>query len=264
MTVFVCEICSREFASKQAFGGHKSAAHKNGPRYSHKRKLTQKCDAYQCQFCGKETTNAGANKEHENKCLNNTTPSKVIREKKSEHKGANQYTKAKKLGLPKPVISDATRKKLSEANLGRKHKQETKDKISKIRRKYLSENPDMVPYKLNHYSKGRSYPERYWKDIFDEAGIDYVEQHQIHTYQLDFALVEEKIDIEIDGDQHYLDQRIVESDKRRDEYLENLGWKIIRVRWSEYKKLIDKQDRMDYVTNIINEIRTGTQVDKGN
>jgi very-short-patch-repair endonuclease len=122
----------------------------------------------------------------------------------------------------------------------------------------------MAPYKLNHYSKGPSYPERYWKDIFDEAGIDYVEQHQIHTYQLDFALVEEKIDIEIDGDQHYLDQRIVESDKRRNEYLENLGWKIIRVRWSQYKKLIDKQDRIDYVSNIINEIRTGTQVDKGN
>lgn len=92
----------------------------------------------------------------------------------------------------------------------------------------------------------------------------YIEQYPIHTYQLDFALVEEKINIEIDGDQHYLDQRIIKSDKRRTEYLETHGWKIIRIRWSEYKKLVDKQDKMDYVNNIINEIWTGTQVDKGN
>jgi DNA-directed RNA polymerase subunit RPC12/RpoP len=81
MTVFICEICSKEFVSKQALGGHKSAAHKNGSRYSHKRKLTQKCHVYQCQFCGKETTNPGANKAHENRCLDNPNPSKVIREK---------------------------------------------------------------------------------------------------------------------------------------------------------------------------------------
>ena len=122
----------------------------------------------------------------------------------------------------------------------------------------------MVPYKLNHYSKGPSYPERYWKKILDRLGINYVEQYQIHTYQLDFALVKEKIDIEIDGDQHYLDERIIESDKRRNQYLENLGWKIIRIKWSNYKRLVDKQDRKDYVNSIIEQIRTGTQVDKGN
>jgi very-short-patch-repair endonuclease len=217
-----------------------------------------------CQFCGRETTNPGANKAHENKCPSNPNPATYKSGRKSGHKGANQYTKAQSLGLPKPEISEASRQKLRDANVGRKHPQEVKDKISKARRKYLSENPDMVPYKLNHYSKGPSYPERYWKKIFDKAELNYVEQYQIHTYQLDFALVEEKIDIEIDGDQHYLDRRIIKSDKHRNEYLENLGWKIIRVRWSEYKKLVDKQNRMDYVNNIINEIRTGTQVDKGN
>jgi very-short-patch-repair endonuclease len=170
-------------------------------------------------------------------------------------KGSNQYTKAKRLNQPKPIKSLETLEKIRLANTGRKHSQETKEKISKARRKYLTENPDMVPYKLNHYSKGPSYPERYWKKILNKANINYVEQYQIHTYQLDFALVERKIDIEIDGDQHYLDQRIVESDKRRNEYLESLGWKIIRIRWSEYKKIVDKQDRIAYVNNIINEIQ---------
>lgn len=217
-----------------------------------------------CQFCGRETTNAGANKAHENKCPDNPNPASYTSGRKPGYKGENQYTKSKRLGLPKPEISEETRKKLSENSKKRKHSTETRKKISNARIKYLTENPDMVPYKLNHYSNGPSYPERYWKKILDKANIKYVEQYPIHTYLLDFALVEEKIDIEIDGDQHYLDPRIIESDKRRNEYLKNLGWKIIRVRWSDYKKLVDKQDRMDYVNNIINEIRTGTQVDKGN
>ena len=41
---------------------------------------------------------------------------------------------------------------------GKKHTEETKRKISEIRKKYLFENPDKVPYLLNHYSKGESYP----------------------------------------------------------------------------------------------------------
>lgn len=218
-----------------------------------------------CQFCGRETTNPGANKAHENRCVSNPFPKPKSKSgRKPGYKGENQYTKANKLGLPKPIRSEQTIIKLRNANVGRKHTQETKNKISNSRRKFLSENPDMVPYKLNHYSKGLSYPERYWKKIFDKVSLNYVEQYQIHTYQLDFALVEKKIDIEIDGDQHYLDDRIIESDKRRNQYLENLGWKIIRIKWSDYKKLVDKQDRKAYIDSVMEDIRTGTQVDKGN
>lgn len=155
--------------------------------------------------------------------------------------GTNQYTKAIEMGLPYPVDSDETRKKKSNAAKNQKHSDETRKKISDARIKYLRENPDKVPYKLNHYSHGRSYPEEYWKGILDSNGIAYVEQHQIGPYQLDFAILDSKIDFEIDGEQHHLDERIVASDKRRNKYLEDLGWTIIRVRWSVYKKLADKQ-----------------------
>ena len=220
-----------------------------------------------CQFCDRETTNAGANKAHENRCkLNENKIEYPLRKHNPRrgHIGENQYTKAKRLGLPKPILSEKTLKKMSENSKKQRHSQETKDKISKARLKYLTENPDKVPYKLNHYSKGQSYPERYWKKVFDKLGLQYTEQYQIHTYQLDFALVDEKIDIEIDGDQHYLDERIVKSDMRRNAYLENHGWKVIRIKWSDYKKLVDKKDRVDYIDSIMKEIWTSTQVDKGN
>jgi len=166
--------------------------------------------------------------------------------------GGNQFTKAKLLGLSVPIVSDATRKKLSRLAKGRPVSKETRSKISKSRIRFLKEHPDQVPYLLNHYSKGPSYPESYWKGILDSNEITYSEQFRIGLYALDFALVEKKIDFEIDGDQHYLDERVVESDKRRNNFLENLGWKIIRVRWSEYTKLENKKQ---FVDSIICQLR---------
>ena len=163
----------------------------------------------------------------------------------------NQYSKAKELGLEKPEISEETREKIIAANKRRTHSEETKKKISEARKKYLLENPDKVPYRLNHYSKGRSYPEEYWKIVLDSNNISYVEQYPIGLYQLDFAILDQKIDLEIDGSQHYCDQRIVESDKRRTEYLESLGWKVIRVNWSEYQKMVDKKQFVEYILNEI-------------
>jgi len=121
------------------------------------------------------------------------------------------------------ILSEETREKLRKKALGRKHSEETKKKISKSRIKFLQENPDMVPYKLNHYSKGRSYPEEYFKGIFDSHEIEYEEQYQISVYQLDFAFLEKKIDFEVDGEQHYLDERIIKSDKRRNKFLIDNG-----------------------------------------
>ena len=174
----------------------------------------------------------------------------AMRTKKDRGTNLNHYSKAKKLGLPKPEVSEESHLKRSISNK-RLHTEETKKKISESRIKFLRENPDMVPYKLNHYSKGRSYAEEYWKVVLDSRDMIYKEQHQIGPYQLDFAFVDQKIDLEIDGDQHHLDKRVVESDKRRNQYLEELGWKTIRVKWSEYKKLTNKNE---YVDNVIKEI----------
>lgn len=170
---------------------------------------------------------------------------------KRKGQGTNQYTKARSLGLPDPVESTETRKKKSDASKKQKHSDETKQKISLARRKYLEENPDKIPYKLNHYSNGRSYPEIYWKGILDSHGISYMEQYPVGMYSLDFAIIHLKIDLEIDGDQHYLDPRIVESDKRRTEYLSNLGWETIRVKWSDFQALTDKHS---FVTSILQSL----------
>ena len=144
------------------------------------------------------------------------------------------------------------REKLRKALLGNKLSDETKKKISESRKKYLKENPDKVPYLLNH-SRKESYPEKYFTNIFDKNNLKYDKSYRIGLYELDFSITNKKIDIEIDGDQHYLDKKIVESDKRRNKFLKNKGWDIIRIKWSEYQKM-DKDQRKVYINNLLSYI----------
>lgn len=203
-----------------------------------------------CNICGKEFSKSNYGR-HYDKCsgANLYTPPKktenwIAAMNARKGKGTNHFTKAKELGLPVP---DGYWKDKEGPTKGTSLTEQHKAKISVGRIKFLKENPHMVPYKLNHYSKGRSYAEEYWKAILDSNNIVYEEQYQVGVYQLDFAILDRKIDLEIDGDQHYLDPRIVESDKRRNAYLTDLGWTIIRIKWSDYKKLVDKKSFVDYI-----------------
>lgn len=60
-----------------------------------------------------------------------------------------------------------------------------------------------------------------------------------------------KIDIEIDGEQHYVDSKMVEHDKIRNATLEEAGWTVFRVRWAEYKVMTEEQKY-----NIISQIKS--------
>lgn len=172
---------------------------------------------------------------------------------------------AEKFNLNMRLLSIAKKKglfisrKISEATaLSRKlHpiklSEETKRKISESRKKFLKEHPDKVPYLLNHYSKGDSYPEQF----FDKYLINYIKKYHFETYQLDFAHIEKKIDLEIDGDQHFLDKRIIEHDKRRNLFLIELGWTVIRLRWSKFQTktieekiiLLEKLNNFDFASD---------------
>jgi len=133
--------------------------------------------------------------------------------------------------------------------------EETKKKISESRKKYLMQNPDKVPYKLNHYSKGPSYPETYFDEIF-QSKFKYEKYLQIGYYHIDFAITTKKIAIEVDGDQHYLDEKIVESDKRKNKYLIDKGWDIIRIKWSDYQKMkrLEKEKYVHELVNYVNHL----------
>ena len=203
------------------------------------------CDQrLKCTLCAREITRLNMSKHmrwHEKHPIEQN--SSVVKAKRvAWNKGLPAWNK----GLTKETC-EALRRQGQNISLalkgrpGRKQTEETKRKISLARKQYLIAHPDKIPYLLNHSSKA-SYPELYFQKTFKEEHIDLLYHHRVGLYELDFCSIGNKIDIEIDGEQHYYDPRIVKHDIERTKKLESLGWRVYRVRWSDYRKSnIDKK-----------------------
>ena len=51
------------------------------------------------------------------------------------------------------------------------------------------------------------------------------------AYELDFAYVRERIDVEVDGWATHGSRRAFEADRARDAYLTGAGWVVVRFTW---------------------------------
>lgn len=152
-------------------------------------------------------------------------------------KGHNQFTKARELGLEIPKGN------VNHYWLGRKHTEESKRKISESMKKVYEGRSIWA----TQIEKRKSYAEQYFDDLFPTLNQNY----KVDRYFLDLADPIKKLYIEVDGEQHYNDSKVIEHDKIRTERLSELGWTCVkRIRWSTYKKLSHEEKE-----NIINGLK---------
>jgi very-short-patch-repair endonuclease len=250
----VCEKCG-VLVSKFAYNRHLKSCTGDPKKFRGGEKHFKKKFVFTgvCQYCGKLCKNNNSQRNHERLCKDNPNRDSFsgFDNPHFGRKGSNQFIKARKLGLPVPISGNKGKPSTFK---GKKHSEETKRKISEKRIKFLKENPDKVPYLMNHYSKSISYPEQYFIKVFEKEKISLKHHKQINVYQLDFYNDTKKIYLEIDGDQHFLDKRIVASDKRRRKFLYERGWKELRLRWSSYKKLslIERKKIVSTIRDLVN------------
>lgn len=125
--------------------------------------------------------------------------------------------------------------RLATLNRNFKWSDEDKKRISENRINYLNDNPDKVPYLLNH-SSNMSYPEKIFKNALESSNIvGWVYNYQHGIYSYDFAFPELKIDVEIDGNSHQL-EKVKKIDERRDMFSKNNGWVVLRFTAKEVKE----------------------------
>ena len=106
------------------------------------------------------------------------------------------------------------------------------------RLKFMEDNPEQTAWRL----KNMSYPEKVFKDMAVRLELDkkfkIIREYPVFPYYIDYAFVNEKVAIEIDGSQHKLSSRKNKDDKK-DKLLISLGWKVYRV---TAKQLINNPD----------------------
>lgn len=112
--VCVCILCKSEIAVCNLKNHYNSKQCNKGGKLV----LQPKPSVLNCQYCDKLHSSIYSLRSHELKCQKNTTRIKSDN-KRIGKPGGNQFTFAKKMGLPKPIISEETRKKLSLAQFNK-------------------------------------------------------------------------------------------------------------------------------------------------
>jgi very-short-patch-repair endonuclease len=229
----VCEKCG-VLVSKFAYNRHLRSCTGDPRKFRGGETCKEKFNfTGSCQYCGKDCRNLNSQRNHERCCNQNPNHTSLAGEDNPHFggKGANQFTKARELGLPIPA---STRKGKPSPIKGRKHTEETKARISKKQKENYKN-------KSRWYIQGRtkqSYAEKYFQDIFDNFSKKPLNNFKVDRFWLDFAWIDQMVYIEIDGEQHYIKDSLIERDKNREKHLLGLGWRCIkRIRWSHYKKL---------------------------
>ena len=121
-------------------------------------------------------------------------------------------------------------------------------KISQSRKRWIAENPDKSPYIVSHKSRGETYPEKYFREWMEKESIPFQQEYRFKLYAFDF-LVNERIDLEIDGNQHKNDKRIIEHDIKRDNKSKDAGFIVYRIMWSDYQKL-NQEERETFLCEL--------------
>jgi very-short-patch-repair endonuclease len=95
------------------------------------------------------------------------------------------------------------------------------DKSLKSKRKELRNNPTDPEYRLWYFLRNSQLDKRKFR-----------RQESIGKYIVDFYCPEEKLVVELDGAQH-IEEKNLEYDKKRDDYLRSLGLYVLRFKNEE-------------------------------
>lgn len=223
--MYNCEYCFKSFEKRHSFIGHmrihsQKVIDKINKNQKLKAKIISNGRKYKCQYCGIEIFNKNPG-GHIASCKLNPKFEEILENRKN----------ANKLRIYK-------------------HSDESKKKLSDNKIKYLLNNPDRVPYILNHSSK-ISFPELVFENgLIDNNIFGWSKQYRIGLYSFDFAFINLKIDVEVDGSTHK-QEKVKKIDKQRDEFSINNGWIVIRFEAELVKKNII--ECISILKGIINE-----------
>jgi very-short-patch-repair endonuclease len=118
-----------------------------------------------------------------------------------------------------------------------KHSEISKGKMRQKRLEYFKNNPEAM---TSWRQKGISYPEKIFQQLVQKNELtkkyDIVREYAFFPYFIDFAFVNIKLAVEIDGSQHWLKESKIKSDKEKDQVLMNNNWRVYRIPEFKLKK----------------------------
>jgi len=187
-----------------------------------------------CEICGREKSG-----QHSRFCVHKKEDIDKVRKLYDNEKLSAREMIAQ--GFNKTLVCFSLRgrrRSVSEANkLAHKkhpdvfkHTDEIKKVLSKKRKQWLNNNKDKHNWRFNF----ESYPEKLVREYLETLSVkviaEYIPDDFDRFFKIDFAVIEKKIAIEVNGNQHYKrNGEFNEYHINRQKYLESKGWIVVNI-----------------------------------
>lgn len=96
------------------------------------------------------------------------------------------------------------------------------------------------------HSRLETNPERKMREFLQSIGVNFNQEYRIGRFYIDFYLPDRKLAIEIDGDYWHAKPSVKERDVRKDNFLQDKGIDILRIKESEVNQkqvIIDRWEK---------------------
>jgi len=136
----------------------------------------------------------------------------------------------------------ASQLKANKSKHGKHLTEATKEKMRKARFEYIKALNGKATGGWKRRQQGKmSYLEaRFYDNVIVKHNLlekyDIVNEYPEYPYFIDFAFLNVKLAVELDGKQHFAKQEQIKHDKKREAILINKGWKIFRIAYYELTK----------------------------
>jgi very-short-patch-repair endonuclease len=142
---------------------------------------------------------------------------------------------------------------ISKDRKSRKHTEESKERLRKKRFEYLKKKLGKTAWEKRK-NKELSELELWFFNVIKKHSLekkyDIVNEYAEYPYFIDFAFINIKLAVEIDGPAHFRNGKRFEHDLKKDQDLLNKGWKIVRIAYDELNEAtIDKF--LELLNNIV-------------